>query len=73
MIVYACAQRSVSNRQVEASKLSFEARELERSGVSIRELEPDVLLAVQRSPNRSSANVLVVRVQDGSLVICSSP
>lgn len=47
--------------------------ELARLGLSLRELAPDVFLAVQESPNQSSANILVVRVRDGSLVICSSP
>jgi metallo-beta-lactamase class B len=54
-------------------KPQLAADELARVGLSIRELAPDVFLAVQRSPNQSSANVLVVRMRDGSVVICSSP
>jgi len=42
-------------------------------GLSIRELLPEVFLVVQESPHQSSGNVLVVRMRDGSVVICSSP
>lgn len=74
LLVYACtyAPSSTAKPPAPARQLS-QASELQRVGLSIHELAPDVLLAVQRSPNKSSANVLVVRVRDGSLVICSSP
>jgi glyoxylase-like metal-dependent hydrolase (beta-lactamase superfamily II) len=39
----------------------------------LRELAPEVVLAVQTSPKGSSANVLAVRMTDGTVVICSSP
>lgn len=47
--------------------------ELRRLGVSVRELAPDVFVAVVDSPNQSAANVLFVKARDGSVVICSSP
>jgi glyoxylase-like metal-dependent hydrolase (beta-lactamase superfamily II) len=47
--------------------------ELASVGITVREIAPDVFLAVQQSPNQSSANVLVVRMRDGGVVICSSP
>jgi glyoxylase-like metal-dependent hydrolase (beta-lactamase superfamily II) len=67
------ASRPTTSPPPTVPALSAEEVELERVGLSIRELAPDVLLAVQRSPKQSSANVLVVRVRDGSVVICSSP
>ncbi len=75
LIVHACAHAPApaANPPTDAPEPSSEASELERVGLSIHELASDVLLAVQRSPKKSSANVLVVRVRDGSVVICSSP
>ncbi len=52
---------------------AFETEELAQVGISLRELSPGVFLAVHQSPNQSSANILVVHMRDGSLVICSSP
>ena len=52
---------------------AVEGEELAQVGISLRELSPGVFLAVHQSPNQSSANILVVHMRDGSLVICSSP
>jgi glyoxylase-like metal-dependent hydrolase (beta-lactamase superfamily II) len=75
LVFCACASTPASgtNAPADAAEVSHEAAQLASVGLSLRELAPDVFLAVQQSPNQSSANVLVVRVRDGSLVICSSP
>lgn len=41
--------------------------------ITVRELSPGVYLAVQESPAQSSANVLIARMPDGTVVFCSSP
>lgn len=64
------------SRSASPASIDAETRanaELARVGLSIRELSSDVFLAVHQSPNQSSANLLIVRVRDGSVVICSSP
>src|ERR1044071_8980175 len=66
------SSRNASPAIVEANATADEEA-LARVGLSIREPAPDVFLAVHQSPDQSSANVLVVRTRDGSVVICSSP
>jgi glyoxylase-like metal-dependent hydrolase (beta-lactamase superfamily II) len=75
LVLHACthAPALIAKSPHAASKPSADAAELARVGLVIRELLPDVFLAVQQSPNQSSANILLVRMPDGSVVICSSP
>lgn len=42
-------------------------------GLSVRELRSDVFLAVQSAPGGAAANILFVRMRDGTVVFCSSP
>ncbi len=70
-LLSACATSSPA-RPTDASSLAAGDR-LARAGLSVRELAEDAYLFVHASPRESSANVLVVRMRDGTVVICSSP
>jgi glyoxylase-like metal-dependent hydrolase (beta-lactamase superfamily II) len=74
LLLAACAHvRESSAPTINAGPSVAEtSAELGRLGVSVRELAPDVFVAVVDSPNQSSANVLFVKARDGSVVICSS-
>lgn len=68
----ACA-RPLPASPTPAAAPAVGAHELAQVGLVLRELSPNVILAVHTGPKASSANVLAVRMEDGTVVICSSP
>lgn len=76
LLLGACAHAPESTASVAGpvpSAAQQTTAELQRLGVVVRRLAPDVFVAIADSPNHSAANVLFVRARDGSVVICSSP
>lgn len=66
----ACAHRPPPHSTSGPLAVAQVTPELASVGITVREIAPDVFLAMQQSPNQSSANVLVVRMRDGGVVIC---
>lgn len=73
LVLGACAHEPTTSTIAPASSVTQTTAELQRLGVAVRELAPDVFVAVVESPNYSAANVLFVKTRDRSVVICSSP
>jgi len=74
LVLTGCAHGSSPHADAPpTSELASAPEELARFGITLSELAPDVTLAVQQSPEQSAANVLIARMRDGSIVICSSP
>ncbi|MCC6645163.1 MAG: MBL fold metallo-hydrolase [Polyangiaceae bacterium] len=68
----ACARRPAPAASPAPHLIEAEAA-LTDVGVTVRDLGGGAYLAVQESPRGSAANILVVRMQDGTVVFCSSP